>query len=98
MKKVKILSVCGSGVVSSSMVATKLKDLLAEHGYDAETVEASPNSIDTAISGTHFDLMACVSPVYQDYGIPKVNAVGMLTGLEEEEVIDACLEILKKLD
>lgn len=41
--------------------------------------------------------MACVSPVYEDFGIPKVNAVGMLTGLSEDQVIRDCLDILNKL-
>lgn len=94
MKKARILSVCGSGVVSSSMVAMKLKDLLAEKGYDIETIEASPSNIETALESGVFDLIACVSPVYKDYGIPKVNAVGILTGLSEDEVIDECLKIL----
>ncbi|MPW26135.1 PTS fructose transporter subunit IIB [Alkalibaculum sp. M08DMB] len=98
MKKVKILCVCGSGVVSSSMVASKLKDMLAEHGYLTETVESSPNSIESDLGGNHFDLMVCVSPVYQEYNIPKVSGVGLLTGLGEEEVIEECLEILSKLD
>ena len=39
--------------------------------------------------------MACVSPVTQDYGIPKVNAVGLLTGLGEEKVYQDCLKILE---
>ena len=33
MKSVNILSICGSGTVTSSMVAAKLKDRLSEHGY-----------------------------------------------------------------
>ena len=83
-KRVKILCVCGSGTVSSSMVANKLKEKLADHGYDAET----------ALAAGGFSLMACVSPVYEDFGIPKVNAVGMLTGLSEDQVLEDCLKIL----
>jgi len=79
------------------MVALKLKELLAEHGFEVQTVEASPGNIESVISGTSFDLMACVSPVSQDYGIPKVRAVGLLTGLEEEEVIEECLKVLSNL-
>ncbi|MBR0598252.1 PTS fructose transporter subunit IIB [Sinanaerobacter chloroacetimidivorans] len=97
MKKVKILCVCGSGTVSSAMVASKLREQLKEKGFDADTVETSPNGIESEISGTHFDLIACVSPVYTDYGIPKVNAVGMLTGLGEEKVVDDCVAILKNV-
>lgn len=97
MKKVKILCVCGSGTVSSAMVATKLKEQLKDCGFDAATVETSPNGIETEIAGAHFDLIACVSPVYAEYGIPKVNAVGLLTGLGEEKVIKDCVEILEKV-
>ena len=45
--------------------------------------------------GKKFDLIACVSPVYEDFGIPKVKAVGMLTGLSEDKVVDDCLKILE---
>ena len=88
-KQVKILCVCGSGTVSSAMVANKLKEKLADHGFDVNA--------ETALAGGGFALMACVSPVYEDFGIPKVNAVGMLTGLSEDQVIRDCLDILNKL-
>lgn len=96
-KHVKICCVCGSGTVSSAMVANKLKEKLGEHGYDVEAVECSPNSAESTLSGGGFALMACVSPVYQDFGIPKVNAVGMLTGLAEDQVLQDCLKILDAL-
>lgn len=95
MKKCKILCVCGSGTVSSAMVAGKLKEQLKEHGWEAEAVEASPSGVESALAGDKYDLIACVSPVYQDYGIPKVQAVGMLTGLSEAQVIEDCLKILE---
>ena len=46
---------------------------LQEKGWDAAMVEASPNSISTEITGKKSDLIACVSPVYEDFGIPKVK-------------------------
>lgn len=95
MKTCNILCVCGSGTVSSAMVAGKLKEQLRARGWDAAMTEASPNSIASEISGKKFDLIACVSPVRQDYGIPKVKAVGMLTGLAEEKVVEDCLAILE---
>ena len=95
MKKCNILCVCGSGTVSSAMVAGKLVERLKAKGWDVHAVETSPNGVETALSGENFDLIACVSPVYQEFGIPKVNAVGMLTGLSEEQVIEDCLKILE---
>jgi len=77
------------------MVAGKLKEQLAQKGWGVTAVETSPNGVESALAGERFDLIACVSPVYQDYGIPKVNAVGMLTGLSEAQVIEDCLKILE---
>ena len=42
MAAVNILSVCGSGTVTSSMVAAKLKEKLGERGYSVYTTEARP--------------------------------------------------------
>lgn len=95
MKSAKILCVCGSGTVSSSMVALKLKDKLKEKDYDVITAECSPNSIETALAGGGFDIIACVSPVTKEYDVPKVNAIGMLTGLSEDQVLNDCLKILE---
>lgn len=95
MKSCRILCVCGSGTVSSNMVANKLREQLAEKGWDAVTVETSPMGLETELMGSKYDIIACVSPVYQDYDVPKVNAVGMLTGLSEAQVIEDCLKILE---
>lgn len=94
MKKCKILCVCGSGTVSSAMVAGKLVEKLAEEGWEVNAVETSPNEVETSLQGATYDLIACVSPVHQDFGVPKVKAMGMLTGLSEDKVIKDCLEIL----
>ncbi|MGO3792423.1 MAG: hypothetical protein ACTJG1_13320 [Enterococcus gilvus] len=36
MTEIKVLSVCGSGTVSSAMVGERIVELLEEHGYEAE--------------------------------------------------------------
>lgn len=95
MKTAKILCVCGSGTVSSAMVAGKIKDQLAEKGYQVTTVETSPPGVETALAAGGFDVIACVSPVYEDFDVPKVAATGMLTGLSEEQVIEDILAILE---
>ena len=43
MKRYNVLSVCGSGTVTSSMVAEKLRETLEEKGYIVDTTEANPN-------------------------------------------------------
>lgn len=98
MRKIQILSVCGSGTVSSSMLSMKLKDLLDEFDYSCNTTEVSSSDIKNALVGKHYDFIACVSPVEGDFGIPKIDSVGFLTGLGEEECIKEVLEVIKGLD
>ncbi|HCX64946.1 MAG TPA: PTS fructose transporter subunit IIB [Eubacteriaceae bacterium] len=99
MKKqnIKILTVCGSGTVSSSMISEKIKDQLGEHGYRVKTVEVNPGGVSGAVANDQFDLIAYTSPIKGDFGIPAVNAVGFLTGFGEEEFIEEVLEELKKI-
>jgi len=78
------------------MVAARLKELLAEKGFDAQMKEASPISMETEIQGNKFDLIACVSPVYEDYDIPKVNAVGLMSGFGVDDIVNECVKILEK--
>ena len=62
MAAVNILSVCGSGTVTSSMVAAKLKEKLGERGYSVSTTEARPTeALNLATSG-RFDILTHTSP------------------------------------
>lgn len=97
MRPVRIITVCGSGTVSSSMIAEKLKDTLGDQGYKVETAEVNPGGIDFAVQGGKYDLIAYTSPIQGDYGIPAINAVGFLTGFDEESFIEQVLEVIEKI-
>lgn len=94
--RIKILSICGSGVVTSSMVANKLIELFAEEGYDVSTTEANPSELENYCMREKFDLIAYSSPIGDSFGTPALNAIGLITGLGEEEFMEQALEILKK--
>ena len=76
------------------MIASKLKDMLAENGFEAEMIETNPGGVDSAMASHDFDFMACSSPVNGDYGIPKLNATSFLIGLGEEEFMEEVMRIL----
>ena len=66
MAAVNILSVCGSGTVTSSMVAAKLKEKLGERGYSVSTTEARPTeALNLATSG-RFDILTHTSPLQME--------------------------------
>ncbi|MHC5375652.1 PTS sugar transporter subunit IIB [Enterococcus sp. LJL120] len=97
MKTLNIISVCGSGTVTSSMIANKVRDLLDDNGISAKTVEASPGGVDSLISSSNYDLIVHTSPLISEYDIPTINAVGFLTGMGEDEFIEELLETIKNL-
>ncbi|MFD1414850.1 PTS sugar transporter subunit IIB [Oceanobacillus jeddahense] len=98
MKKINVLSVCGSGTVTSSMIAGKVKDILEENGYQAKTVEVNPGGVDGELESGSWDVIVHTSPLKREYDIPTINAVGLLTGFEEEEFIEELLEAVNKLE
>ncbi len=98
MRAVRILSVCGSGTVSSAMLTSKLSDVLEERGYELVSDEVAPGGVDLAVQGGKYDLIAYTSPIEDIYGIPILNATGFLVGMNEEEFVDKLFEEIGKLD
>jgi len=97
MKTLNIISVCGSGTVTSSMIANKVKDLLEDNGYSAKTVEVNPGGVDSLLSSGSYDLIVHTSPLLSNYDIPTINSVGFLTGMGEDEFIEELLETAARL-
>jgi PTS system galactitol-specific IIB component len=97
MRTIKIITVCGSGTVSSSMISEKLKDSLGEYGYKVDTIEVNPGGVESAVEGSKYDFIAFTSPISGNYGIPAINAVGFLTGMDEETFMDQALEVIRNI-
>lgn len=98
MKMINVISVCGSGTVTSSMVAGKVKDILEENGYRAKTVEVNPGGVDGQLSSGKWHIIVHTSPLKGTYDLPCINAVGLLTGMDEEGFIEKLLAAAAKLD
>lgn len=97
VKRLNVISVCGSGTVTSSMVAGKARDFLDDHGIKAKTVEVNPGGVEDQLSSGSWDLIVHTSPLKGKYDLPTINAVGLLSGMGEEEFFDELLETSEKL-
>lgn len=98
MTQVNILSICGSGTVTSSMVAAKLKDKLATYGYQVNATEAKPTEALNLAQSGRFDIIANTSPLPKgDYGIPCVNAFACITGMGEDKFFEDVVAALKSV-
>ena len=99
MTRYKVLSVCGSGTVTSSMVAEKVKEEMEERGLHIQTTEAKPTEALNYAQSGNYDLITHTSPLPAgDYGIPTISAVGCLTGMGEDEFFDEVEKVLKSLN
>lgn len=95
MSTFKVLSICGSGTVTSTMVAVKVKEEMADRGLSITTNTGRPTEALSFAQSGSFDLIVHTSPLPAgDYGIPKISSISCLTGMGEEEFFD---EVEEKL-
>lgn len=97
-KTIKLLAVCGSGTVTSSMVAGEVKDKLASEGITVNATESRPSEAQQQIENGNYDLVIFTSPLPAgDYKIPIMNATGLLTGMGEDEFWEELEDTVKKI-
>jgi PTS system galactitol-specific IIB component len=80
------------------MVAEKLKEALAEKGYTIETTEVKPTQVESYAELGKYDFVAYTTPVQGNISIPVINAVGFLTGFDEEGFIEEVLRVIEKIN
>jgi PTS system galactitol-specific IIB component len=91
-KKYKIASVCGAGLATSTWIATKLTQCLAERGLDVEVTEMK--IMDLALSAGDFDLIVSASNLGSVYDAPTVVSTSILTGIGFDDTIEEIVGIL----
>lgn len=96
MTSVKILSVCGSGTVTSAMVSSKLSDALEQRGYQASCFECKPQEAAANANMGHYDVIVHTSPLPDaDYPCPTISSFPCITGMGEEDFFDEVAAALK---
>jgi PTS system galactitol-specific IIB component len=93
MGKKIIMVVCGSGIATSTAAAQEIKEKLAQRGVFVETKQTNVFALST-IDLKDVSLIASTCRLENNYGIPVINVVPLLTGINEDKVIE---EIIKKL-
>lgn len=92
MKKT-ILVVCGSGIATSTAVVCELREKLTERGVLADVRQCDVFSVWNNLQGVSVIAYTCA--LKEDFGVPKVSAVGLLTGIGADAVIDKIADTLK---
>ncbi len=92
-----VLAVCGSGVVSSSMIAQKLEDILKPFGVQPRVIGLLPNSVQEYVDRGGIDFVVSTSPIPGTISVPVVKGVALLTGFGEEECIEEIKRVVKEI-
>jgi PTS system galactitol-specific IIB component len=87
-KTLTILAVCGSGVVSSSMIQQKVKDILSPLGVEANVIGLLPQSVQSYVERGGIDFIVSTSPIPGTITVPVIKGVALLTGFGEDECIE----------
>ena len=94
----KILAVCGSGVVSSSMIVTRIKEILANNGIKkVQTFELTPAMVKSHLERAAADLVVSTTRIAEDLDIPVINAVALFSGIGEDKFIEQLVSTVKQI-
>ncbi len=96
-KKLNILAVCGSGVVTSSMIAQKVEETLREVGIDCEVTGLVSTSVEEYVQRGGIDIVVTTSPLQGQIDVPIIKAVPLMTGIGEDDVLEEIRETAQKL-
>lgn len=95
MRKVRIIVVCGSGVATSMHAAYTLRDRLQQANIEFVIDGGGNNELPYRYK--NYDIIVSNSQVSFDPEIPVFNAVPLLTGIGEEELIQNIIEAAKEI-
>ncbi|MBN2045983.1 MAG: hypothetical protein JW757_13255 [Anaerolineales bacterium] len=95
-KSLTVLAVCGSGVVSSSMIEQKLTDILGSVA-NVKVIGLLPTSVKTYVERGDIDFVVTTSPIVDKIDVPVVKGVALLTGFGEDECIAEIKQVAEEI-
>jgi len=95
MKKVRIVVVCGSGVAMAMHAAYKLREYLEKEKLYVHIDGSGNNELASRID--NYDIVVSNAQVLVDTDKPVFNAIPLITGVGEEELVKEIVEKVKEI-
>lgn len=89
----KVIVACGGAVATSTVAANGIRELCKANGIDVEILQIRMSEIESSLQG--IDLIVTTMKIKRDYGLPYVNGMAFLTGINKEETEEKILGYLK---
>lgn len=90
----KIIVACGSGIATSTVALQKLKEGLEERGKldQVQFTQSSIPELSSVVEG--HDLIVTTAQGGEEFSIPVINGMPLITGINADQVIDEVIETL----
>lgn len=88
--RLHVLCVCGSGIVTSSMLLVRVQDIFDEEKISCIVDTTSPNEVETILGSRGVDLIISTTPLTElkDIKCPIIYGHALLSGLGEDQVVE----------
>lgn len=88
----KILIICGTGIATSTVVASKVREFLSKQS-GIPSVQIVQGKVADVLRGTDADVVVATTQVPKSVTVPVINAVPLLTGAGTP-VLESILRVL----
>ncbi len=93
-KPFSVLVVCGTGIATSTMVATKVKEYMGAHGLGP--VNIRQGKVMDLLKSVDADVIVATTQVPSSVTVPVINAIPLLTGIGSQSVFDQLEEVFRR--
>lgn len=96
VRKIKVLTVCGTGGVTASVARAKIEEIFKEAGFSAEITSTQASDAEGYAKTNHPDLIVSTTPI-SIKGFPVIVGTSFLSGIGIEETKKQILISAKKI-
>ncbi|HCY06809.1 MAG TPA: PTS galactitol transporter subunit IIB [Erysipelotrichaceae bacterium] len=92
----KVIVACGSGVATSQTVASKVNRMLQEAGIEARVEAVDLKSVERHLVDAAAYIT--ITKLDKDYGVPVINGIAFLTGMNQAKEFEKLVEAIKNAE
>ncbi|GFN37172.1 PTS sugar transporter subunit IIB [Tepidimicrobium xylanilyticum] len=93
---IKVLVVCGTGGITSSVAEKEIQEEAKRNGISITTSRCTPLEVNSRARDV--DLIVSTTVLNDDYGVPIINGLPLITKIGKDKVLLEIMDFLKKID
>ncbi|MBN2826655.1 MAG: PTS sugar transporter subunit IIB [Tissierellales bacterium] len=99
MKTYRVLTVCGTGIATSTVAAEKCKELLKARGLQIEVIECKATEVESKLPVFQPDVIVHTTILGDSVAkeVKKFRGLAFLTGMGMDQLADEIAEYLKSI-